>query len=179
MKPWKIVLPLAGLPIVGLLAWGLTQDPRAAPTPLVGASAPEFALETLAGDTLRLADLGSQPLLVNYWASWCLPCRDEHPLLVRANQEYGTRIRVIGVVYQDTRGNAMRWYQERGGDWTNVLDPRSRTAIEWGVRGVPETFFVSRDRRILYHHVGPVTPPILGTWIPRLLAPDSTAARGS
>ena len=178
MKPWKIVLPLAGLPIVGLLAWGLTQDPHAVPTPLVGTPAPDFAKETLQGDTFRLASVGDVPVVINFWASWCVPCQEEHPILVDFERRYRGRVRLIGVLYEDTRSNGIRWYQERGGSWTNILDPRGRLAIEYGVRGVPETFFITGDRHILYHYPRPVTPDTLEVWVSKLLATDSTP-RGS
>ncbi|MBI4502363.1 MAG: redoxin domain-containing protein [Gemmatimonadetes bacterium] len=174
MKPWKIVIPLAGVPLLLLLAWGMGQDPRAVPTPLVGTTAPDFSRETLQGDTLRLSDLGDTPLVINFWASWCIPCAEEHPLLVDFERRYHGRIRLIGVVYEDTRANAIRWYQERGGNWTNVMDPRGRMAIDYGVRGVPETFFITRDRRILLHLPKPVTYDVLELWASKILAPDST-----
>jgi len=180
VKPWRIVVPLAGLPLVLLLAWGLEyRDPHAVPTPLVGTSAPDFAKETLTGDTLRLAELGNTPVVINFWASWCIPCRDEHPLLVDFEQQFRGRVRLVSVLYEDTKSNGLRWYKERGGDWTNLLDPRGRMAIDYGVRGVPETFFITRDRHILYHHPAPVTPDILDLWVPRLLMADSASSRGS
>jgi len=80
------------------------------------------------------------------------------------------RVRLIGVLYEDTKANGLRWYQEKGGHWTNLLDPRGRMAIDYGVRGVPETFFITRDRHILYHLPRPVTPEILDTWVAKLLA---------
>jgi len=174
---WKaMVVAFAGAAgLLFLLVFGLSHDPRAVPTPMIGNPAPEFALETLSGDTLHLSKAGDLPLVINFWASWCVPCQEEHPLLVALNQEYRGQVRLIGVVYQDTRANANEWYRQRGGDWTNVLDPGSKTAIEFGVRGVPETFFVSRDRRILHHQPGPVTPELLRYWMPRLQAGKDSA----
>ena len=176
MKPWKIVIPLAGLPVVALLWWGLWQDPRAVPTPLVGTRALDFTKETLQGDTVRLKDLGNTPLVLNFWASWCIPCGEEHPLLVDFERRYHGKIRLVGVLYEDTKANGLRWYKERGGDWTNLLDPHGHMAIDYGVRGVPETFFITRDRRILYHLPKPVTPEDLDTWVTKLLADDSSSA---
>lgn len=172
---WKAmaVALSAAAALLALLVFGLFHDPRAVPTPMIGNPAPEFTLETLSGDTLRLSKATDLPLVVNFWASWCIPCQYEHPLLVALEKEYDGRVRIVGIVYQDTRANAMNWIQERGGGWTNVLDIRSRTAIEYGVRGVPETFFITPDGRILHHLVGPLSPEALQTWIPRLLASDS------
>jgi cytochrome c biogenesis protein CcmG/thiol:disulfide interchange protein DsbE len=115
-------------------------------------------------------------VVVNFWASWCIPCGDEHPVLIDFEERYRGRIRLVGVLYEDTKANGLRWIKERGGDWTNLLDPRGRMAIDYGVRGVPETFFITRDRRILYHYPKPVTPDVLETWASRLLEADSAAA---
>jgi cytochrome c biogenesis protein CcmG/thiol:disulfide interchange protein DsbE len=139
----------------------------------VGKAAADFVKETLKGDTLRLADLGEEPLVINFWASWCIPCQAEHPLLIDFDRRFKGRIRLIGVLYEDTKANGLRWFQEKGGDWTTLLDPRGKMAIEYGVRGVPETFFITRDRHILYHHPAPVTDDVLEAWSAKLLASDS------
>ena len=168
-RRWAI--PASGVPVVAFLAWGLTRDPHTIPSPLPGKPAPDFALETLAGDSLRLDDLKGQVVLVNFWASWCLACRAEHPVLVEAAKRYRDQgLRIVGVVYQDTRDNARAWIAERGGDWPNVLDVGSRTAIQYGLFGVPETFFIGRDGRILYKQIGPVDEDVIGRWVPQLLA---------
>jgi cytochrome c biogenesis protein CcmG/thiol:disulfide interchange protein DsbE len=178
MRRWKWILwPLAGLPVVGLLAYGLTRDPTTIPSPLPGRPAPEFRLETLAGDTLALSDLRGHVVLVNFWSSWCLACVDEHPVLVEAAERYGDRgLRVVGVVYQDARENAVRWMQRMGGEWPSVLDPGARTAIDYGVYGVPETFFIDRDGRVAYKQIGPVNREIVRTWVERLLAGEGAPA---
>jgi cytochrome c biogenesis protein CcmG/thiol:disulfide interchange protein DsbE len=177
MKRWRrgAITMLAGAPILALLAWGLTKDPRYVVSPLPGRPAPQFALETLQGDTLRLQDLRGQVVVMNFWASWCLACIGEHPLFVRASQQYkNQQVKLVGVVYQDTRENALAWLKDRGGDWTNVLDKGSRTAIDFGLAGVPETFFIGRDGKVAYKQVGPITEEVLNTWIPRLLSAPTT-----
>lgn len=174
---WKrFALPLAGLPVVALLAYGLTRDATIVPSPLPGRAAPDFVRATLAGDSLRLADLRGQVVVLNFWASWCIPCLQEHPLLVAADERWRDQgLRIVGVVYQDTPTNAREWLRERGGTWPNVLDPGSRLSIEYGLFGVPETFFIDREGIVAYKHIGPVSADVLATWITRLLA-DATAA---
>jgi cytochrome c biogenesis protein CcmG/thiol:disulfide interchange protein DsbE len=108
---------------------------------------------------------------VNFWASWCLACRAEHPVLVDAAKRYRDQgLRVIGVAYQDSRDDARAWIAERGGDWPNVLDVGSHTAIKYGLFGVPETFCVGRDGRILYKQIGPLDRDVIDRWVPKLLA---------
>ncbi|HUK22592.1 MAG TPA: TlpA disulfide reductase family protein [Gemmatimonadales bacterium] len=171
------LVPLSALPVLALLAWGLTRDAHTIPSPLPGKAAPDFALQTLSGDSLHLHDLTGQPVLVNFWASWCLACRGEHQVLVDAAQRYGPKgLRVVGVVYEDTRDNAQQWITERGGTWPNVLDIGSHTAIQYGLFGVPETFFIARDGRIVYKQIGPLDPAVIDQWVPKLLA--SSAAIG-
>ena len=175
---WKrLAIPLAGVPVVALLAFGLTRDPKIIPSPLPGRAAPDFVLSTLDGDTLRLSDLRGQVVLLNFWASWCLACIGEHPLIVATDQRWRDQgLRVVGVVYQDTPGNAQEWMREKGGTWANVVDARSRTAIEYGLFGVPETFLIDRRGIIAYKQIGPVSPDVLSEWIPRLLADTAGTA---
>lgn len=175
-KRWAV--PLAALPLIVLLGYGLTRDARLLPSTLPGRMAPDFALETIRGDTLQLADFGGQVVLLTFWASWCLPCLDEHPLFIEAEDQFrDDGLRVVGVVYQDTRENAIRWMREMGGSWPNLMDRGSRTAIEYGVSGVPETFFIARDGRVAHKQLGPVNRAVLATWLPRLLAdPVDTAS---
>jgi len=178
MKWKRFALPLAGLPIVALLAYGLTRDAKLVPSPLPGRAAPDFALTTLTGDTLRLADLRGQVVVLNFWASWCIPCLQEHPLLVAADERWRDQgVRIVGVVYQDTPTNARDWLRERGGSWRHVLDTHSRLAIEYGLFGVPETYFIDRHGVIAYKHIGPLSADVLASWITKLLADSTTTPR--
>ena len=171
------------VPIVGLLAFGMTRDPRAIVSPLPGRPAPQFALQVMRGpetlgsefpqpgDTARLADHHGEVVVVNFWASWCLACRQEHPLLMAAAKEYfGRGVRFYGVLDNDTRENARRFIVEMGGQgYPTLLDPGTRTAIDYGVAGVPETFFIGRDGRVAHKQIGPVTWPLLVDQLEKLL----------
>ena len=163
---------VGGILLLALFAWGLARASREAPPPLIGRPVPAFALEGLTGDTVRLADYAGRVLLVNFWASWCLACAAEHPVLEYAHERYGARgAQLLGIVFEDTRKSALAWLQARGGvHWPQGLDAGSRVAIDYGLRGVPETFFVGRDGRVRYHHVGPLTAALVDSLVPALLA---------
>ena len=191
---WKRSLIGAGIavPLIALLGFGLTRDPRAIPSPLPGRAAPDFALSVIrrgdlalaaqanVGDTVRLAGLRGQVVVLNFWASWCLACRAEHRVLSDVAATYvGRPVRFPGVLYQDSPENGRAWIQEMGGQtYSAVNDPGSRTAIDYGLYGVPETFFIGPDGRVAYKHVGPVTDSVLTAHIDSLLAaaPESASA---
>ncbi len=178
---WRGVLWLAStVPILGLLAYGLTRDPNIIESPLVGRPAPDFTLEGLDVMELSLGDLNGRVVVVNFWASWCLACKQEHPYLVEAERKYAEEeVELVGIVYQDSRSNAERYIRQMGGSWPDLLDPGSRTAIAYGVFGVPETFFIDRNGVVAYKQIGPVDRNILDTWIPRLLSRATGTASSS
>jgi cytochrome c biogenesis protein CcmG/thiol:disulfide interchange protein DsbE len=157
--------------LVTLLGFGLTRDPTALGDSLVGKRAPDFALESLDGSgIIRMSDLRGNVVVVNFWASWCVPCRDEHAELEAAWQRYRDRgVVVVGVLFQDTRPNGLAFARQFGGDWPVVDDPSSRTALAYGVLGVPETFFVAPDGMVAKRHVGIVTFELLTEQVSRLL----------
>lgn len=181
---WKRALIAGALavPIIALLRFGLTRDPRAIASPLPGRPAPAFDLAVFApgsgavapkpGERIRLADLRGNVVVVNFWASWCLPCRDEHAALSQTATRYADRgVRFLGVVYNDVTANALRWLADMGGQtYPAVLDPGTRTAIDFGVYGVPETFFIGRDGTVASKHVGPIPASVLARKIDSLLA---------
>ena len=144
-----------------ILGIGLTLDPRKVPSPLIGKPAPEFALPPVLGRAqgLATADLKKEVSLVNVFASWCAACREEHPLLMRIGRE--GRVPVHGLNYKDRPVDAARWLDELGDPYARTgADLDGRVAIDWGVYGVPETFLVDRDGRIVYKHIGPMTPQV-------------------
>lgn len=181
---WKraATASLVAIPIVLLLGYGMTRDPKEIPSPLPGRAAPPFSLAVFAegegaqrravGDSVRLADHEGEVVVLNFWASWCLACRDEHSTLSQVAEAYATRgVKFYGVLYNDVPGNGTRWIAEMGGQsYPSLNDPRTRTAIDYGLYGVPETFFIGRDGRVAYKHVGPVTATVLAWKLDSLLA---------
>jgi len=148
--------------LLALFFTGLGHDPSIVPSPLVNRLAPEFNLPSLeAGEEgLKTADLMGTLTLVNFFASWCLPCKVEHPLLVKLKKE--GRIRVVGINYKDKPKEAKRWLAERGNPYDRIgADSSGRVAIDWGVYGVPESYLVDQNGRIRWKHVGVLTP---GDW---------------
>jgi cytochrome c biogenesis protein CcmG/thiol:disulfide interchange protein DsbE len=161
LLPLFIFLALAALFLFRLGA----GDPSRIPSALIGHEAPATDLPAVAGlerngepvPGIMPADLKSAVTVLNVWASWCVPCRDEAPLLVRLAGD--KRIRIIGINYKDQAENARRFLGRYGNPFAaSGADTSGRAAIEWGVYGVPETFIIGRDGRIAYKLVGPLTP---------------------
>lgn len=186
---WRRATMATGLllPVIGLLAFGLTRDPKAIDSPLPGKPAPDFALAVFAagegklaltpGDTARLAQHRGGIVVLNFWASWCLACRDEHADLSTAAREYYDRgVRFYGLLYNDQPSSGLRWIEDMGGQaYPSLLDPRTRTAIDYGLYGVPETFFVTGDGRVAYKHIGPINGRQLQLKLDSLLREGASA----
>lgn len=170
MKRALYLLPVALFAVlVAYFMVGLQRDPRKLPSALLDRPAPEFALPALVEGKPGIArtDL-TEPMLVNFFASWCAPCRTEHPLLLRLAQE---GVALHGVAYKDKPEDARQWLQQLGDPYKRIGQDRSgRTAIEFGVYGVPETYVIDRTGTIRYRQVGPITPDDLATKIKPLLA---------
>ena len=141
--------------VIGILAYGFTKDPRNIPSPVVGRQAPDFELGLLDGTMVRLLDYRGRVVFLNFWASWCPPCRAEARLLEGAWRQVKDReIVFLGVNIQDTEEGARRFMQEFDITYPNGRDTQSRIAIDYGVYGIPETFFIDREGRITYKHIG-------------------------
>ncbi|WEX09863.1 DsbE family thiol:disulfide interchange protein [Chelativorans sp. AA-79] len=158
-----LLLPLfafLALSAVFLMQLFSGRDTSVVPSALIGQSAPQTELPPLEGmDLPGLSPAGFQGhvTLVNVWGSWCVPCRQEHPLLMELAQD--DRLRLVGLNYKDKPENARRFLGELGNPFDAIgVDQSGRAAIDWGVYGVPETFLVGPDGRIRYKHVGPFTP---------------------
>ena len=176
---WRSTIVALGitLPILAVLGYGLTRDPRDIPSPLPGRDAPEFVLPVMdSPDTVRLSNLRGDVVVLNFWASWCLECRVEHADLAQAATEYGPRgVHFFGVLYDDPPANGRAWISEMGGQpYPSLVDRGSRTAVDYGLFGVPETFIISRAGKIVHKQIGPISFDRLASLIEPLLQQPTT-----
>lgn len=149
-------------PLVAVLLLNLGRNPHLIGSPLVGRAAPDFTLQPLDGGVpVTLASLRGRPVVLNFWATWCMPCLQEHPTLVSAARSLGERVRFIGVIYEDSEEQVRGFLARRGSAYPSLLDPGSRTAIAFGIFGVPETYFIDAEGKIAAKHVGPLDPASL------------------
>lgn len=159
----RFLLPLAAFAVlVVFLAIGLTHDPREVPSPLIGKPAPAFTLPQLhdASKNFSVADMKGQVWLLNVWASWCVSCREEHPVLVEFAKTHA--VPVIGLDYKDQVAEAKQWLEKLGNPYTQIaVDSDGRVGIDYGVYGVPETYVIDRQGIIRMKHTGPITPASL------------------
>ena len=159
----RFLLPL-GLFVVllGFLAVGLNRDPREVPSPLVGKPAPAFEVPQLAAPDKNFApkEMLGRVWLLNVWASWCVSCRQEHPVLVDYAKSHG--ITVVGLDYKDQREDGMRWLRQFGNPYVlSAFDADGRVGIDYGVYGVPETYLIDKAGTIRYKQIGPITPDVM------------------
>jgi cytochrome c biogenesis protein CcmG, thiol:disulfide interchange protein DsbE len=169
---WLMAAPLIAFTVLAAIFWfrlGNT-DPSRIPSALIGHPAPQTALPALTGLVNTSGQIpGLDPSVfkgkvsvVNVWASWCVPCHDEAPLLTELGKD--TRLQIVGINYKDAPDNARRFLGRYGNPFGIVgVDGNGRASIEWGVYGVPETFIVGRQGTIVYKMVGPVTPENINT----------------
>jgi cytochrome c biogenesis protein CcmG/thiol:disulfide interchange protein DsbE len=172
-KLFSLLVAASGLAsVLLLLAYGLGTDPRAIPSPLIGREAPPFSLPLFDGGTLRLTDLRGNVVVLNFWASWCYPaCWNEAPRLQAVWEQYRDQgVMLVGVNYQDREADARAFIERFGKTFPSGPDAGSRIAIDYGVYGVPETFFIDRQGRIAHKHIGEIGTAVLHEWITRLLS---------
>jgi len=171
MRRWLYLLPAAVFALIAAGFYlGLGRDPDLLPSPLIDEPAPRFALPPLPGSEKGLVagDLPGQVTLVNFFASWCQPCRQEHPVLTALAAT--KRLPIYGIDYKDKGDAATAWLAELGDPYARIGADDGQVGIEWGVYGVPETFLVDRAGRIRYKHVGPLTQADVDTTILPLVA---------
>jgi cytochrome c biogenesis protein CcmG/thiol:disulfide interchange protein DsbE len=158
----RYLLPLGVfIALVVLLGVGLNLNPRLVPSPLVGKPLPDFTLATLRSPdkTLARKDLTGKVSLLNAWATWCVECRREHPVLVAIAEE--GEVPVYGLNYKDQRPDALQWLQRLGDPYVaSAFDADGRVGLDLGVYGLPETFLVDERGMIVYKHIGPISREI-------------------
>jgi len=168
----RSLLPLAlFVLLIGFLAAGLNLNPREVPSPLVGRPAPQFLLKQLheIDKTLGPADLKGKVWVLNVWASWCVSCRAEHPILNAWSSD--KNLFLIGLNYKDAQNDALQWLRRLGNPYTySVVDRDGRVGLDWGVYGVPESFVIDKKGIIRYKHIGPITMEDLNSILKPLLA---------
>ena len=171
-RGWMYLLPVALFALLAIGFYGgLETDTTVLPSALIDKPAPDFALPALSGTGetgFSTADLTGKVSLVNVFASWCVPCRAEHPVLNALAKS--TQVPIYGINYKDKPEAARAWIAELGNPYTRIGADDGRVGIEWGVYGVPETFVVDRQGRIRYKHVGPLTRDDLDRKILPLIA---------
>ena len=157
-----VIVPIVLVPLTAVLFVGFGRDPNAIPSPLIGKPMPSFTLTALDGSTVSSADLVGKPLIVNFWASWCRPCVQEHPVLLDTARRYGDRLTIVGILYDDTAQGAAGFLARYGaGGWADLQDPGGGTAVSFGVTGPPETYFIDPGGVVRGKQFGPVTADVV------------------
>ena len=175
VSPYLFIPPVVFLGIAAMFLAGLNrEDPDALPSQAAGKPAPELTLTEFEGQPLLTAeDLNADGVkLVNFWASWCAPCRVEHPNLTELAK---TGLTIHGVNYKDTQPNAADFLNELGNPYTHLGSDAGRTGLDWGLYGVPETFVIDSKGTVILRHAGPVTQRVLTETI----LPAIEAAKGN
>jgi len=148
--------------LVGILFMGLGKNPAEIRSPLIGKPAPTFALRQAGtSNTIDISQFRGKPLVVNFWATWCGPCWEEHPVLVANARMLQDNVQFLGVVFQDKEEKILEFLQQRGESYPTVVDEAGKTAIAYGVGGIPETYFIDANGVIVAKYNGPMNGEIL------------------
>lgn len=147
------------LPLLILFAASFGNDPHAVRSPLVGREAPPFTLSPVDGSApVSLASLRGKPVVLNFWATWCEPCKREHGVLHQGARAFGDQVQFIGVVYEDEKPKIEAFLERYGSGYPALLDDGGKTAIAYGITGVPETFFIDASGKVVSKYNGPLDP---------------------
>jgi cytochrome c biogenesis protein CcmG/thiol:disulfide interchange protein DsbE len=178
-KGWIITLGAGGVcaALVFVLYAGFGRNPHEVPFLLSGKPAPAFTLRALdSGQPVSLEQFRGRPVVINFWASWCGPCKYEHPVLEWGASQFGAQAQFLGIVFEDTEENAQGFLQDMGASFPQLIDPRSRISVDYGVSGVPETYFITAEGLIMTKHVGPIDPQTLTQRIRELTQASASQA---
>ena len=167
----RLIVALAVIgALLGLFAVTIGRGTTAGTLSHVGRPAPAFSLERLDGGRLSLGDLSGRPVVLNFWASWCQPCREEAAMLMKLAADHADRgVAVIGVVYQDDAASASDFMRRYGQTYPGLVDPSGRTALDYGVFGIPETYFIDSTGVIRARQFGPLVSAQLESTMAEIL----------
>ncbi len=174
-RPRRLNLTVLGvgllivLPMVWMFVRSFDFDPAYVESPLIGQPAPDFTLVDLDGNLYTLSELRGQPVVLNFWASYCPPCITEHPYFSAAAEHYRGRVHFFGVVYQDSEDNIRGFLRELGSWGPSLLDPSGKVAIAYGIYGPPETFFIDSYGIVQRKVISAVPPQILESTLDSML----------
>ena len=153
---------LIAVAVIGVLFLGLGKNPNRIDSPRIGRTAPSFTLrEVGTGEAIALEQFRGKPVVLNFWATWCGPCYEEHPILVANARRLGSQAQFLGVVFQDSEEKILKFLADRGSSYPTVVDDAGKTAIAYGVGGIPETFFLDANGTIVARHDGPISTDLL------------------
>ncbi|MFZ5446919.1 MAG: TlpA family protein disulfide reductase [Myxococcota bacterium] len=163
MSPKRAAAVVTALSIVGFVVFVMARafgtDPHAVPFLLVNKPAPNFTMKRLDQDgTITFEQFKGRPVVINFWATWCGPCKYEQPVLDWASRKYPD-VAFIGIVFEDTEDNTRRYLRETGTPYIHLFDPKSTVAVDYGVSGVPETYFINKEGIIVKKHIAPFNDP--------------------
>ncbi len=170
----KIVVLIIIVGLISLMGYAIFGNRVSIKTsPLIGTQAPDFNLKTFDGQDLKLSDLEGKTVLLNFWASWCMPCKQEAGALERAWQKYkGDDVVFVGVNVWDENSNALKYLSKFGGGYPHALDPDEEIQIDYGVGGVPETFFIDSSGMVRDKFTGPLTEQIIDYFVLKAQKPQ-------
>jgi cytochrome c biogenesis protein CcmG/thiol:disulfide interchange protein DsbE len=175
---WRVLVIGAILGLSVMFFIGLGKDPREIPSPLVGKNAPTFAGVMPSGEAFNSESLKGKVYLVSFWATWCTTCKADEPQIAELGRAFKDQadFKIVGIATQDTLDNVKEYLARGGRPYANLFDDKGKLAIDFGVYGVPETYLVDRQGKIVEKMVGPIDPPKLHRRVKELLA--ATAAPG-
>lgn len=164
---------LVVVPLFAVLLLNLGRDPHEIRSPLIGRDAPAFELRPVGGGpALSLQSLRGKPVVLNFWATWCMPCLEEHAALAAGARRYDPGVQFLGVVYEDDESRVASFLKQRGAAYPCLMDEGGRTAIAFGVAGVPETYFIDAAGKVVSKYAGPLSPKQLASLVQQAGGPS-------